>query len=339
MQMSPGICSRRLLLMHHRTITSTICIVGFPETGGPSRRAPRGQPGDKVTGALGPRRAIAGSLRQLREESGKVLADVARDLMISTSKLSRLENAQGKPLPRDIRDLIRYYNIEGTTLATRLERWVKAAQRPGWWTDFDDEVIEALDAHLAYETDATVARVYTIPFVPALLQTPEYAAAVFRDMEHRSEADIEQLLEVRQRRREALFGRDGLEPLELIAVTHESTLRQVVGSPDILGAQLDELIERSTAPNIRLRVLRFTAPPSFSMTCMYAYFEYKDAGESDIVHIETHAGFFSVENPPQVRKYRDAHDALMSAALDETDSRDLIRSVRADLPRVPARDG
>jgi transcriptional regulator with XRE-family HTH domain len=284
---------------------------------------------DKVTGPLGPRRAIATTLKRLRDESGQSLQDVAtaEAVMISTSKLSRLENAQGKPNPRDIRDLIAFYNIQGTSLAKSLERWVKAAQRPGWWTDFDDEVTESLDAHLAYETDAAVARTYTVPFVPALLQLPEYAEALFRDMEQRSEEQIEQLLEVRNRRQQALVSRAGLEPLELVAVTHESTLHQVVGSPGILRRQLAELIERSTAPNIRLRVLPFSAGAVFSMTCMYAYFEYKDAGESDIVNIETHAGFFSVEDPPQVRKYREAHDALMAASLNETDSRDLIRSL------------
>ena len=287
---------------------------------------------DKVTGPLGPRRAIAANLKRLREESGQSLNHVASALLISTSKLSRLENAQGKPNLRDIRDLISHYNIRGTSLARSLERWVRAAQEPGWWTDFDDDVTETIDAHLAYETDATVARTYTIPFVPALLQLPEYAQAVFRDMEHRTGEQIAQLLEVRRRRQEALVSREDLEPLELIAVTHESTLHQVVGSPEILGRQLDELIERSTAANIRLRVLPFTARPTFSMTCMYAHFEYKDAGESDIVHIETHAGFFIIEDSQQVGRYRDAHDALMAAALNETQSRDLIRSLRDELP-------
>jgi transcriptional regulator with XRE-family HTH domain len=290
---------------------------------------------DKVTGPLGPRRGIAAALRQLRENSGKLLNEVAADLMISTSKLSRLENAQGKPLPRDIRDLIRYYGIDGTPLAARLEHWVQSAQRPGWWTDFDDEVVEGLDAHLAHETDATVLRAYTLPFVPALLQTPDYARAVFRDMERRSEDQIEQLLEVRLRRQAALRDRDGLPPLELVAVTHESTLRQVVGSPGILREQLDELVTRSAVPNVQLRVLPFTARPAFSMTCMYAHFEYKDDGESDIVHIETHAGFFSVENPPQVRKYRAAHEALMGASLSEEDSREFIRSVRDGVLAIP----
>ena len=121
---------------------------------------------DKVTGPLVPRRAIADNLRRLRDESHESLSDVASELLISTSKLSRLENAQGKPNPRDIRDLIHHYNIQGTTLASSMTRWTKDAQVTGWWTDFDDEVLELLDAHLAYETDAAVARTYTLPFVP-----------------------------------------------------------------------------------------------------------------------------------------------------------------------------
>jgi transcriptional regulator with XRE-family HTH domain len=290
---------------------------------------------DKVTGPLGPRRGIAGALKQLREDSGKLLTEVSDDLMISTSKLSRLENAQGRPLPRDIRDLIRYYEIEATPLAAQLERWVVAAQRPGWWTDFDDKLIEGLDAHLAYEADAAVERVYTLPFVPVLLQTMDYARAVLRDMDRRSDKELRQLLEVRLRRQEALRRREGLEPLKLIAVTHESALRQIVGSPSIMREQLDELTERSAAPNVRLRVLPFTARPIFSMTCMYAHFEYKNAGESDIVHIETHAGFFSVENAEQVRKYRASHDSLMHASLTEKDSRNLICSIRDSMPRDP----
>lgn len=285
---------------------------------------------DKVTGPLGPRRHIAAALRQLREDSQKLLADVAADLMISTSKLSRLENAQGKPQPRDIRDLIRYYGIEGTPLAGKLQRWVLTAQRPGWWTDFDDEVVGGLDAHLAYEADATVERIYTLPFAPALLQTKDYAKAIFRDMEHRSEDQIRQLLEVRQLRQKALRHRDGLDPLRLVAVTHESSLRQAIGSPRILSDQLDHLVEWSKESNVDLHVLPFSAGPVSTMTCMYAYFEYADDMEQDVVHIETHAGFWSIENPERVADYRKSHEALVKASLTREDSRALIRSIRDD---------
>jgi transcriptional regulator with XRE-family HTH domain len=293
---------------------------------------------DKVTGPLGPRRNIAAALRQLREESGKNLSEVADDLMISTSKLSRLENAQGRPQPRDIRDLVRYYGIERAPLGVSLRQWASAAQRQGWWTDFDDEVLEGvlggfgLDAHISYEADATVERIYTLPFLPALLQTTEYATAIYRDMEHRSKDEISQLLEVRNRRKQALISREGLDPLRLVAVTHESALRQAVGSPEIMRDQLAALIEGSKAPNVSLHVLPFEAKPVFTMTCMYAYFEYEGVGvEQDVVHIETHAGYWSIEEPGKVAEYRKAHEALVRASLDEDDSRALISSVRYSL--------
>jgi transcriptional regulator with XRE-family HTH domain len=290
---------------------------------------------DKVTGPLGPRRNIAAALRQLREQSGKNLTEVAEDLMISTSKLSRLENAQGRPQPRDIRDLIRYYKIEDAPLGASLRQWASAAQRQGWWTDFDDEVLEGvlggfgLDAHISYEADATVERIYTLPFLPALLQTDQYATAIFSHMEHRSKDEIVQLLKVRDRRKQALSFREGLDPLNLVAVTHESALRQAVGSPEVMRDQLDALIEKSKAPNVSLHVLPFEAKPVFTMTCMYAYFEYQGVGvEQDVVHIETHAGYWSIEDPAKVAEYRKAHDALVTASQSEADSRALIRVIR-----------
>jgi transcriptional regulator with XRE-family HTH domain len=291
---------------------------------------------EKVSGLFGPRRRIATTLKRLREESNRNLADVAGALLISTSKLSRLENAQGKPRPRDIRDLIRFYGIEGTPEAARLNRWVTAAQIPGWWTDFDDEVLAQLDTHLAYEADAAVARVYTLPFLPVLLQTDAYAEAVYRDMEQRTPEQISQLMEIRQTRREALVSREGLDPLQLVAVTHESTLRQLVGSPEVMRDQLGALLERLDPPdgqrpgNIRLHVLPFSALPVRTMTCMYAYFEYQDPEdlEQDVVNIETHAGWWSIDDPDQVAQYRKWHDGLVSAALDQDESLALIRSVR-----------
>jgi transcriptional regulator with XRE-family HTH domain len=291
-------------------------------------------PDRRVTGPLAPRRAIAAVLKQLREDAGKSLNDVAEDLLISRSKLSRLENAQGKPLARDIRDLTRYYGIEGTPEASKLQRWMRSAQRPGWWTDFDVLLGTAgLDAHVAYEADATVERTYTLPFLPALLQTADYAAAIYRDMEVRSEDDVRQLVRVRLIRQAALSSREDLPPLQLVAVTHETSLRQVIGSPAIMRAQLDALADRPADPQVRLHVLPFTSSPVFSMTCTYAHFEYRDIDDlgQDVVHIETHAGFVSIEDTAQVARYRAAHDALVRAALSEDDTRALIRSARDEL--------
>ena len=287
---------------------------------------------DKVSGPLGPRRRVAVELKRLRERRELNLADVAGapEVLISTSKLSRLENAQGKPRQRDVRDLIRFYGLEGTQRAAQLLKWVELAQIPGWWSDYD-ELPAGYDRHLAYEADAAVERVYTIPFIPALLQTDDYAAAVFRHMERRSDDEIRQLMEMRRKRKEALVARDGLEPLRLVAVTHESALHQAVGSPQILRDQLGVLLDHMDQPdNVGLRVLPFSAAPIRSMTCMYAYFEYEDPEdlEQDVVYIETHAGFWSIEEPKQVAEYKDWHAELVDAAADRDGSRALIQTAR-----------
>jgi hypothetical protein len=254
--------------------------------------------------------------------------------MISTSKLSRLENAQGSPQPRDIRDLARFYGIEGTELAGRLLRWARAAQRQGWWTDYPDELVtnRGLDQHIAYESDATVARLYTIPVLPALLQTPEYTRAFYKSAEPwRSDEDLDALIAIRARRAQALHSRAAMPPLELVAVTHESSLRQRVGSSQVMRSQLDELIERSTDTNIQLYVLPFTATPTFTFTCMYAYFEYGDDIEQNVVQIETHAGFWNLEKDEDTRRYRRYHDGLVAASHTMEKTRSLIRSVRDEM--------
>jgi transcriptional regulator with XRE-family HTH domain len=288
-----------------------------------------GSRAEKVTGPLTPRRAIGSAIRKLREDAGQSLQDVADELMISRSKLSRLENAQGRPLPRDIRDIIRHFEIANTPLADRLQRWVQDAQRTGWWSEYDVLTgTVGLEAHVAYETDAAIVRTYTLPFLPALLQTKDYATAYFRDLERRSSDEVDELIQVRLKRQEALASRDEMPPLELVAVTHESTLRQMVGSAEIMRTQLDALAQRPPTSNVQLYVLPFSAKPVFSMTCMYAYFEYQDA--DNLVHIETHAGFTIIDDPMQVNRYRRAHDALVHAALNEDESRALIRTIRDD---------
>jgi len=289
----------------------------------------------QVSGPLGARRRIATVLKDWRDESGKSLTEVAKETLISTSKLSRLENAEGKPRLRDVRDLIRFFGKQGTERAAQLEQWVADADAPGWWTDFDEDVLQGrnrLDTHLAYETEAIVARVYTLPFVPALLQTDAYAEAVYRDMERRPEDQISQLKEIRHKRKEGLKERAELDPLQLVAVTHECTLRQVVGSPQTLRDQLDELLIRSHEDNVSLHVFPFSAKPAFTMTCMYAIFEYRDDLEQDLVQIETQAGFWTIDDPDRVAEYKKAHENLVAFSLSEDDSRELIRGIRDSMP-------
>ncbi len=71
-------------------------------------------------GPLLPRRRLGAELRRLRGE--RTLDDVAAETLISTSKLSRPENGQGVPQPRDVRDLTCLHNTSGTPEEDRFLR-------------------------------------------------------------------------------------------------------------------------------------------------------------------------------------------------------------------------
>lgn len=295
--------------------------------------APDHAGGRRATGPLAPRRAIASALRQLRTDAGENLSDVADALLISRSKLSRLENAQGKPMLRDIRDLVRHYGIDGSAQADRLLAWARQAQQPGWWSGYDDDILTGLDTQLAYESDAAIKRTYALPLVPDLLQTADYTAAILRDLEHRPERQIQQLVQLQERRQQVLHARDGLPPLRLIVVMSEMALRQMVGSGQIMREQLAALAARPSAPGVHVHVLPFTARPTFSMTARYFYFGYPEVNGArrDVVQIDTHGGFLTIEDPDQVARYRAAHAALVAASLTESQTREFVNSVNAEL--------
>ena len=285
------------------------------------------------TGPIVPRRRLAEELKSLRATDGRSLEEVARELLISTSKLSRLENAQGSPQPRDVRDLIRIYQVDDRR-AERMMRWVSAARKQGWWSDYEftsQGFAADLDVHVAYESEASVARVYTIPFFPSLLQTTEYSAALYRSLEPwRSPDEIEQLVELREGRRHLLTDREGQPPLYLNAVCHETAFHQVVGDAGILRRQIAALDSALDASNVEFRIFPFSASPPFSSTCMWTYFEFGDALDRDVVHIETHAGYRLQEEVESLAQYRRYFDELVRRSLSPQASRDVIRTMRRD---------
>src|SRR6187200_144985 len=108
-------------------------------------------------GPLLPRRRLGAELRRLRGD--RTLDEVAAETLISTSKLSRLENGQGAPQPRDIRDLIHYYGADSVT-AERIRRWAADGRRQAWWKEYSDVLRETADVLFDYESGASVIRIY-----------------------------------------------------------------------------------------------------------------------------------------------------------------------------------
>jgi transcriptional regulator with XRE-family HTH domain len=274
------------------------------------------------------RRRLGDELRRLRGH--RTLEEVAEATLISTSKLSRLETGRGVPQPRDIRDLVSYYDLDAQT-ADRLRRWASAGRSQAWWREYAGALTSNLDSYLDYEAGASTIRSFSLANVPPLLQTVAYATHLNRAVPPaRSEETVRRLVEVLARRQRMVAEAD--PPPELIVVLDEAVLRRPVGSADDVREQLDHLHAISQQRNVSLRVVPFTAGPHAGLQGMFTVLQYADEIDRDIVAVESHTGEHLLEEPSSVLEYLRIFDAISRKALDPDESRQLIAEIRDVIP-------
>ncbi|MEV0121822.1 Scr1 family TA system antitoxin-like transcriptional regulator [Streptomyces sp. NPDC050703] len=124
--------------------------------------------------------SLGAALRTLREASGLTGDVVARRASMSAGKLSKIENNKVRPTLQDVDLILSALSISAeakeqfldTTRAeaTEATAW-RLLRRMGPWKH--QNTIKAI------ETSTTVLRLFQGQLVPGLLQTPEYASAVF----------------------------------------------------------------------------------------------------------------------------------------------------------------
>jgi transcriptional regulator with XRE-family HTH domain len=274
-------------------------------------------------GPLLHRRRLGDELRRLRGD--RTLEEVAAGTLISTSKLSRLENGQGVPQPRDIRDLVTYFGLDPQA-ADRLRRWANAGRSQAWWRTYG-ALPGGFDTYLDYESGASTIRSYAALMVPPLLQTEAYARRLYEALPMvGSDESARRQLEMRARRQELLVESD--EAPHLIVLLDEAVLSRPFGPIDDVWAQLDHLVDVSRRRNVGLRVVPFSAGLHAGLQGLFTILQYADDRDRDVVAVESHTGERLLEQPPDVLEYLRIFDAISRKALDHDESRALIAEVR-----------
>ncbi len=288
-------------------------------------------------GPAGPRRRLGTELRQLRRQADLQLVEAARELDCSASKISRLENGKGIPRMPDVVALMRLYGVTDTEQRERLAQLVHERREQGWWERYTDGVqaerfvMNAPARYTALETEAVRVRSFEVAWVHGLLQAPEYTRAVLEALlSERTESEVDRLVELRLRRQEALTKRT--PPLQLEVVLDESVLSRVVGSPEVMAAQLRYLRERSTLPNVTVRVLPFSIGLHRAHAGPFQILEFSDTVGSDVVFIESPSGD-TYENESDVDLYKDVLADAANRALDPDASREIVH--RYELQHAP----
>jgi transcriptional regulator with XRE-family HTH domain len=281
-------------------------------------------------GPLLAKKRLAAALRELREESGHTLDHVAGELLISVSKLSRLEKGQGQPQPRDVRDLINLYEVD-PSLAEKLTRWTKESRQRPWWQAYQDVLSPEQDDYLAYEAEATVNLAFSVPFMHGLLQADPYIEALFSAFGLAdSPEEAELFAATRRERRRNIEVRPGRRPLELRVVLHEACLSFQFNQPGVRTAQLRHLLDVSQRENVDLRVLPNSAEPHHAASGMWQHFSFGEEIDRDVVCLESPSGFTYIDEERKTRLYQRWFEELARRSLNPEKTRDHIRTMLAE---------
>ncbi|WP_369214296.1 helix-turn-helix domain-containing protein [Streptomyces flavofungini] len=275
------------------------------------------------------RRRLGQELRRLRELKGMTAEEVAERLLVSQSKISRLENGRRSISQRDVRDLCGVYEVEDHRIVDSLMQMAKDSRQQGWWHSFGDI---PYSVYIGLETDAASLRVYDPQVVPGLLQTRAYAEALITGaLPETTPTDIEKRVQVRMRRQERISAPEN--PLRLWTVLDESALRRVVGSRHLMRDQLEHLVEQSQLPHVTVQVIPFDMGAHPGLNGQYAILEFPDAADSSVVYIEGVTSDLYLEKANDVQQYSVMYEHLRAQALNVEQSRQLIADIAKDYAR------
>ncbi|MFE9097242.1 helix-turn-helix domain-containing protein [Streptomyces sp. NPDC007264] len=275
------------------------------------------------------RRRLGQELRRLRELKGMTAEEVAERLLVSQSKISRLENGRRSISQRDVRDLCGVYEVEDQRVVDSLMEMARDSRQQGWWHAFGDI---PYSVYIGLETDAESLRVYEPQIITGLLQTRAYAEALIQGaLPETSPADIDKRVQVRMRRQERIAAEHN--PLRLWAVLDEAALRRVVGSNLVMREQLEHLTEMSQLPHVTVQVLPFEVGAHPGLNGQYAILEFADAADSSVVYLEGVTSDLYLEKAHDVQKYSVMYEHLRAQALNVDQSRKFI----ADAAKTYAR--
>jgi transcriptional regulator with XRE-family HTH domain len=268
------------------------------------------------------RQEVADRLRDLRLAAGLTIEEVAARLLVSTSKISRIETATRPASLRDVRDLAELYGI-GPAQVDELMALTQDSRQQSDWQQYGSGVSD----HAELEEVAVSIAHYETSLIPGLLQTPDYARAVTAGkLPDVPEADREKMVRGRLARQERLLGAG---TPQLVYVIDEAAILRQVGGAAVLRDQLVVLAERSRLPAVDLRVIPMDAGAHPGMNSSFEILSF--ATVSAVVYSEGLAGDFYLRRDADLDRYGAVFRRLREMALDSDSSVHLILARASDL--------
>ncbi|MEU2304916.1 helix-turn-helix domain-containing protein [Streptomyces misionensis] len=256
-------------------------------------------------------------LKRRRENAALTQAELGARVFVSGGYIGQFEQAIRKPQ---------------LDVAQRID---EILQTDGFFERLWKKLIkeQPYAAHFAHAVElerlATEICEYAPTVIPGLLQTPEYARAVFlAGNPFATDEYIEDLVNVRMDRTRLL--KDATRPMYWL-VLHECALRIPVGGPAVMAHQLDHVATLMRKRDVVVQVLPFAAGAHPNMGKLMWLLGFEDAPPT--VYTEGVRSGNLVDEPAMVKRIRATYDQLRAAALSPEASLTLLESAAEDYRR------
>ncbi|MET9296850.1 helix-turn-helix transcriptional regulator [Streptomyces sp. NPDC003077] len=276
------------------------------------------------------RQRLGAELRKLRERAGMSATAAAGLLGGNQAQISNIESGRHGVSAERVRTLACNYACTDEALINALVGMTGERGRH-WWEEYRGILPVGLLDLAELEHHAVALRVAYTMHIPGLLQTPEHARTIFRQVvPSLPPHEVEHRVSHRIKRQVILFG-DKSTPLT--AVIHEAALRMMFGGPEIARDQLRHVLDMSEHEHITIRVIPFSigAFPGSGQSVFYAV---GPVPQLDTVELDQSHGPVLIDAEAQLHRYRMLLNQLEGVALAEAESRTFIHKIAQNLGKV-----
>jgi len=267
-------------------------------------------------------RELGRRLRELRNERHLTIEAVAESLLCSATKISRLETGTSRPSLRDVRNLCELYEVDKST-STEFMNLVRDTHETGWWIKYEDL---NLNPYIGLEQDASSITSYTMYYIPALLQTEDYARTIIKAIARKIDPNIHQRrIEVRLRRQQLL--ESGNRPYYRVLMD-EAVLHRQVGGSTLMADQLGKVLEAVRIEKATVQIIPFGVGAHAAQDSNFILFEFDETGLPPVIFVEGLTYNQYLEKLADVARYREALDYLCDSALTPRDSVQLVTEMQ-----------
>ena len=258
-------------------------------------------------------------MRRARQQAELTQDQVAEAMEWSLSKVIRIEAGTVGISANDLKALLGHYRIVDEDQVANLLALARAGRERPWQSVYGDVVSPRLLQFIEFEAAASISRNFEPLLVPGLLQTEDYARAIFRQFSGDVTAErIDAQVEVRMRRQELL---DRADPPLLFFILDEAVIRRLIGGKDVMRRQLRRLTEMAARPHVTVEVVPFSAGVHPGLLGSFVIQEFPDPADDDVLYLESPQGeVISRDDPDLVLHYREVFEELRALSLGPDDS-------------------